>query len=130
MTNTDPARRMLVMAGKDLKALHALLDPAAVDDEIFGFHAQQVVEKSLKAWIAALGGAYGRTHDITQLLKILSNHNCNIEGFETLDELNPFGVGFRYESLDQGEPPLARRNLLLRVQALYEAVEKILSSRS
>jgi hypothetical protein len=46
MTITDPARRMLVMAGKDLKALHALLDPAAVDDEIFGFHAQQVVEKS------------------------------------------------------------------------------------
>lgn len=129
-TNTDPARRMFVMAGKDLKALNALLDPAAVDDEIFGFHAQQVVEKSLKAWIAALGGIYGRTHDISQLLKILSNHNCNIEAFESLDELNPFGVGFRYEYLDPEEPPLARRDLLYRVQSLYEAVEKILSSHS
>lgn len=118
------------MAGKDLKALNALLDPAAVDDEIFGFHAQQVVEKSLKAWIAALGGIYGRTHDISQLLKILSNHNCNIEAFESLDELNPFGVGFRYEYLDPEEPPLARRDLLYRVQSLYEAVEKILSSHS
>lgn len=127
MTSIESARRMLVMAGKDLKALHALLDPEAADDEIFGFHAQQVVEKALKAWIASIGGVYGRTHDIAQLLQILNNHRCNIEAFETLDELNPFGVGFRYEAMDPGEPPLARQEILQRVQALYETVAGVLT---
>jgi hypothetical protein len=27
-----------------------MITPESIDDEIFGFHAQQAVEKSLKAW--------------------------------------------------------------------------------
>ncbi|NIR50348.1 HEPN domain-containing protein [candidate division KSB1 bacterium] len=33
------------------------------DDEIFGFHAQQAVEKVVKAWPNLLGIVYPRTHD-------------------------------------------------------------------
>jgi HEPN domain-containing protein len=51
----EQAQKMLLMAGKDIKALHALLDPDIADDEIFGFHAQQAAEKSLKSWIAGRG---------------------------------------------------------------------------
>ena len=49
MSAHEAARMMLAMAAKDIKAIRVLADPDLVDDEIFGFHAQQAVEKSLKA---------------------------------------------------------------------------------
>ena len=55
MNAIDQAHQMLVMASKDIKAMKSLLSPESADDEIFGFHAQQAVEKSLKAWIAVVG---------------------------------------------------------------------------
>ena len=59
MNRVEEAKEILKMAGKDLRALQIMLDPEPVDVEIFGFHAQQAVEKSLKAWITALGEAMG-----------------------------------------------------------------------
>lgn len=126
MSGTDTGDMLLIMAGKDLKALNALITPDSADDEIFGFHAQQVVEKSLKAWIAAIGGMYGRTHDIAQLLCILENLGCDMHPFESLVELNPFAVGFRYEVMDFDEPALDRKDILSRVQALHKHVGSIL----
>jgi hypothetical protein len=32
----EQAQKMLLMAGKDIKALHALINPDVADDEIFG----------------------------------------------------------------------------------------------
>jgi HEPN domain-containing protein len=55
MSELKHARALLAMAEKDLKALQGMGDATTFADEIFGFHAQQSVEKTLKAWIAALG---------------------------------------------------------------------------
>ncbi len=126
MSDTETAHLLLVMAGKDLKALHALLDPSAADDEIFGFHAQQVVGKSLKAWIAAAGGIYGRTHDLTRLLFILEELGCDIQPFNTLDELTPFAVAFRYNFLNPEEPQIDRQDILCQVMRLHDHVKNIL----
>jgi hypothetical protein len=38
-------------ARKDFQAIALFQDRAELADEIFGFHAQQTVEKGLKAWI-------------------------------------------------------------------------------
>ena len=57
MSVPDAAVTMQTMAGKDLAALRGMLDSTLFADEIFVFHAQQAVEKSLKAWIA-LGRRY------------------------------------------------------------------------
>jgi HEPN domain-containing protein len=43
------------MATKDLRALQGMLDNKTFADEVFGFHAQQIVEKSLKAWLSLRG---------------------------------------------------------------------------
>ena len=43
-------------------------DAEAFDDEIFGFHAQQAVEKALKAWLTEVGVTYPLTHDLSLLL--------------------------------------------------------------
>lgn len=78
MNAIDQARQMLVMASKDIKAMKSLLLPESADDEIFGFHAQQAVEKSLKAWITVVGGSYGFVHDIHVLLLNLRELGCDI----------------------------------------------------
>ena len=43
------ARRFLTLADRDLRAFRKLSDDLEIDDEVVGFHAQQAVEKCLKA---------------------------------------------------------------------------------
>ena len=125
MSATENARMLLVMAGKDIRAMLALANPESVDDEIFGFHAQQAVEKSLKAWIAAIGGTFGRIHDLSQLFAILADLGCDVRCFEDLDMLNPFAVELRYESMETEEPRLDRVTCIAQVQQLQEHVKKV-----
>jgi hypothetical protein len=58
MSELKHARELLALAAKDLQALTGMGDLETFADEIFGFHAQQAVEKTLKAWIAASGERY------------------------------------------------------------------------
>jgi hypothetical protein len=46
MSDIDHARVLLEMASYDLRALQHMLDPDAFAEGIFGFHAQQAIEKS------------------------------------------------------------------------------------
>jgi HEPN domain-containing protein len=48
-----------------------MTDPGVFADEVFGFHAQQAIEKTLKAWIALLGQEYPFVHDVDALLNRL-----------------------------------------------------------
>ena len=75
-----------------------------------GFHLQQSVEKSLKAWLALRGIDYPRTHDLSVLLGLLEDQGEDVESFWPLLELNPFA---NFEQLAR----LAQA-LLARVQSL------------
>jgi hypothetical protein len=46
MSGRELAHELLATARSDLKALTNMMDPKAFDDRIFGFHAQQAVEKA------------------------------------------------------------------------------------
>ncbi|MCX5899819.1 MAG: HEPN domain-containing protein [Proteobacteria bacterium] len=100
--------------------------PDAADDEIFGFHAQQAVEKSLKAWIAAAGGEYGRTHDLQQLFLLLQDAGHSLHQFEDLIELNPFAGKMRYDLFDDDEPVLDLQTMLRRVVELFAHVQGLI----
>ena len=71
MRDLRQAGAVLGMAHKDFKALKGMMNREVFDEEIFGFHAQQTIEKSLKAWLALLGKEYPLTHDISALLDLL-----------------------------------------------------------
>ena len=74
MSGVEHAREMLIIAQRDFKALQGMLDAETFADEIFGFHAQQAVEKVLKAWLTLVGVEYPRTHDLEELLELLEEH--------------------------------------------------------
>jgi hypothetical protein len=48
-----------------------MMSPEAFPVEVFGFHAQQVVEKSLKAWLSLKAIQYKKTHNIRHLTALL-----------------------------------------------------------
>lgn len=51
MLHLDHANKMLRMSTKDFNALTGMLNhPEHFSDEVFGFHAQQAIEKASKAW--------------------------------------------------------------------------------
>src|SRR5947209_4430056 len=97
----DPrhAQSMLSIAMKDLRALHGMSDdPETFDDAIFGFHAQQCFEKMLKASLSQLGKNYPFTHDLVLLWQQLNQEIGIPVEFQSLVDLSPFAVQFRYES--------------------------------
>jgi HEPN domain-containing protein len=127
MSPIEQGEQLLRMAAKDIKALDLMLQPESVEDEIFGFHAQQAVEKSLKAWITAIGGGYGYVHDLRILLLTLRDLGCAIEPFRHLVKLNPFAVQLRYEPLETSDVPLDRQALRAEVQEIHDHVLAVLA---
>lgn len=69
MSGHEMARVLLDIAAADFKAISNMLDPGMFDDSIFGFHAQQTVEKTLKAWLCVLHETHPYTHDLRFLLR-------------------------------------------------------------
>jgi HEPN domain-containing protein len=115
---------MLKMAQKDLSAVENMKNSAAFADEIFGFHAQQAVEKSLKAWMSALGIVYPKIHDLEELLAILSENGKDTTPYLGLVDLNDFAVQFRYEAFADFENELNRESTIQQVTDLITAAER------
>jgi HEPN domain-containing protein len=125
MSDLEHARELLGMASKDLRALEGMLEPETFADEVFGFHAQQAVEKALKSWIASRGGEYPLTHSIATLLALLERSECEVEGLWELTRYGAFAVQFRYEAFDLEEAPLDRSAVLDEVRTLVRRVRGI-----
>ena len=83
MAAFEEALLLLSAAHRDLRALRGMFDAHVFVDEIFGFHAQQAVEKALKAWLAFFDVQYPRTHDLTLLLASLRPMGKTLMAFKT-----------------------------------------------
>jgi HEPN domain-containing protein len=118
----DHARLLLKKAGEDEAALHALGNNPSVADSVVGFHAQQAVEKLLKASLAARGVAYPWTHDIRHLMELLEDDGAPLPN--TLAEarrLTPWSAEFRYgETIDDELDRESARRLVCAVRAWAE----------
>jgi HEPN domain-containing protein len=121
-SDRDHALQLLDMASKDHTALANMLDPESFSEEVFGFHAQQTVEKTLKAWIAFLGRQYPKSHDISSLVTILREAKADLDGFPKLEDYTVFAVQYRYEAFDAADEPLDRKSVLNETAALMSRV--------
>jgi HEPN domain-containing protein len=127
MPDLEHARQILTLAQRDLRALRGMLDTETFANEIFGFHAQQAVEKALKAWLSLLGVEYPRIHDLEELLELLGEHAEPVsEPFHRLVNLSDFAVQFRYEIFDPISGQLERPEVIRQVTELLEHVERLL----
>lgn len=119
----DLARLLLGKASADLAALAALIE-SEIDDSILGFHAQQAVEKSLKAALAARGVEYERTHDLEYLVELLPSAALDPPvATEDLAQLTQWAVRFRYEA---DVPALDRAHALSVARAMNDwAVRRV-----
>jgi HEPN domain-containing protein len=90
-----------LLAGKaagDEAALEGLAENPNIPDEVFGFHAQQAVEKRSKSVLAASGAEFERTHNIAYLLGLLADQDVTPPpDADELSALTPWAADFRYE---------------------------------
>jgi HEPN domain-containing protein len=97
MAERTLAETFLLAAERDEQAFRMLADDPMLHDSLAGFHAQQAVEKALKAVLAHAGVAFRRTHDIAELLDHMEDSGLPAPPYaDRLDELNPYAVEMRY----------------------------------
>ncbi|MGD8239127.1 MAG: HEPN domain-containing protein [Armatimonadota bacterium] len=90
-------QQWLAKAESDLGVADHLLSPGTPYVEAIGFHAQQASEKYLKAFLVEHQIEFQKTHDLGQLLDLVSSVDPSLAS--TLSDvpfLTPYGVGFRY----------------------------------
>jgi HEPN domain-containing protein len=97
----EEALRALRLADRDIAVFERIKDAPDIHVSMAYFHAQQAVEKSLKAVLYEKHVDFRRTHDLAELAALLhrAGHPPPCADVELL-KLNPYGVAFRYDDQD------------------------------
>jgi HEPN domain-containing protein len=90
----------LAKAASDMTAARALAQDAEQQDDVVGFHAQQAVEKSIKAVLALRGHDIPRTHDLALLARLVSEDDSTPSDLEQAQSLSPWAVAMRYDEME------------------------------
>jgi hypothetical protein len=118
--NRDPSiEALLRLSRNDEEVLDCDVAPA-----ILGFHAQQAIEKALKALLTHLGIPYGRTHDLQSLESLVNKAGLQLPPMPaTLDDMSNYAVIYRNQD---SAPDLAldRDKLRRTVAAILTFVGK------
>ena len=100
MGDRKNAIMMLALAKEDLALLEVLRDDDRISNRLFGFHAQQAVEKMLKAVLSLHGVRYRWTHDLVTLIDLLKENGIAFpQELEEARRLNPFATDLRCDDL-------------------------------
>jgi HEPN domain-containing protein len=119
------AEILLIKAAEDETALHVDGNP----ESILGFHAQQAVEKLIKALLSARSIPFELTHNLERLQIAIAAAGETLPATPLLlDELSDFAVVYRYDLLFQLATPykaelietvrLIREHVVARISAL------------
>ena len=96
----EHARLLMEKAAEDLYVLRRLIGDPDAPDAAIGFHAQQAVEKLLKAVLTRQAISYSRTHDLAALLDLLEQNGIALPpDADRLPGLTPYAAEFRYGRL-------------------------------
>jgi len=132
MTARQPTQAQILLsnAAEDEAAFNAQF----LSDSILGFHAQQAVEKLMKALLSQLNLPFELTHNLERLQTALTSAGESLPVTPiSLDDLNDFAVVYRYDLLFQFAPPSptdlietvrnVREHVVARIAALSGAPE-------
>lgn len=113
----------LAAARRDAQALAHMHDENAFSLEIFGFHAQQAIEKGLKGLLCLRNVEPPFSHNLRHLLVLLESSGMPIDDLWDMVALTAFAVQFRYEAFDLFDEQFDRSCWQRKVEALLADVE-------
>ena len=100
------AQRLMQRARDDRYAMVRLAEDPQSPPWTIAFHAQQAVEKAIKAVLSAGSIEYPYTHDLERLLELVAASGRSLPpDRRELPTLTPFGATLRYE--ETAPPPAA-----------------------
>jgi HEPN domain len=92
-TSVDLARRLVGLAGDDELMARSLLPVEGVTDAGIGFHAQQAVEKALKAVLASEGVKFPFIHNLRYLGELCKSSGIELPStLDGMEQLTPFAA--------------------------------------
>jgi HEPN domain-containing protein len=110
----DHAQLLMEKAAGDEKILFRLIDEDDIPDDGLGFHAQQAVEKMIKAVLAHNEISYERTHNIAYLLNLLDEASIpKPDQADNLPNLSPWAAELRYSRRPGDVPDRAEMRFLV-----------------
>lgn len=117
MSAVDPAlavvREWIEKAEDDLKAAQLILKAGEGLTGTTAFHAQQCVEKYLKAYLTLRNLAFPKTHDLEKLISLLPAHARPIVSVAEQARLTEYAVAPRYPGWAEVSQVEARRAVAL-----------------
>lgn len=94
----EEAARLLRLAERDYQSFSILANHPGGDQASACFHAQQSVEKALKAVLTLHQTDFRRTHDLETLAALIIDLGIALPvSPRELRRLNPYAVAFRYD---------------------------------
>ena len=106
----EEAVRLLRLAQRDRETFGLLKPIPQASLAALGFHAQQSIEKALKAVCVLREIEFRRTHDLAALAELIRAEGVDLPvSVDWLRLINPFAVEFRYD--DEIVPSITRDEL-------------------
>jgi len=98
---TPEAQALLRVAEQDWKTVELLAQHTDAPVSSLCFHAQQYLEKVMKAVLVSNAVIFRRTHDLEVLAALLAEKEITLPlSIDQLKQLNPFAVTLRYGEVD------------------------------
>ena len=98
---TAEAQALLRAAERDWKTVELLLQHPDAPVSSVCFHAQQYLEKAMKAVLVSNAVIFRRTHDLEELAGLLEQQGIELPlSKDQLKGLSPFAVTIRYEHME------------------------------
>ncbi len=120
MSNKEIAEKWLRRAYTDLRVAEKLLE-IGEEPWVIAFHAQQAVEKALKAYLALHNKHFGKVHNIARLIDLCMEVDRDFNRLYEIgvDELYPLAIEARYPdtgievTTDEAEEAVRKARLAL-----------------
>lgn len=125
MPRRDTPDVLLAKAGEDERTLTLLAGHHEADDAAIGFHAQQAVEKSLKAVLSARDIRYAWRHDLDYLADLVEDAGAELPApRDDIVWLTPWAAEFRYE-MPHADEPLDRERAIRTVALMRTWAQRL-----
>jgi HEPN domain-containing protein len=115
-SHSEQAAALFEAAQRDRQTFRILLRDPESPLETTLFHAQQALEKGLKAALVAEGIMFPRTHDLLELFDLAANNGLQVPlARDLMARLGPYAVEFRY--LGVIAPEVSREEASMAVES-------------